>query len=236
MSDLCQKGAEPAIRCLKYDMAFNADAATRFAWIRLGALALLLIGLGIVAATSGTDSIRSFIENASSGWRGALAFVGIYAIGTVLLVPGSASTVTAGLLFGTIAGTAVAVVGATAGATMAYGIARGVGRRPVEELLAPKGARIDGWVAEHQFRSVLVLRLLPIFPFNLVNYAAGLSAVRPAPYVVGTLVGIVPGALLFAGLGSSARQPLSPAFVAMVVAAIAVMVGSGFLARRLTQR
>lgn len=209
----------------------------RLAWIRLAGLVVVLIAVGSVATVWGTSSVQETLERfADSGWRGAVAFILVYAIATGLLVPGSATTVTAGLVYGTTVGAAVALVGATLGATIAYAIARGVGRRPAEALFGRQAAAADGWIADHQFRSIVVLRLLPIVPFSVFNYAAGLSAVRPLPYVAGTALGSIPGALLIAGLGSTARQPTSPAFLALVAAAVVFVVGSGFVARRITRR
>ena len=83
---------------------------------------------------------------------------------------------------------------------------------------------------------MVVLRLLPIVPLNVFNYAAGLSPVRPWPYLAGTLAGLVPGALLVAGLGSSARQPTSPAFAGLLALAVVAAVLSGVLARRWARR
>lgn len=191
----------------------------------------------MVTAVSGASSLRAALDSvADAGWSGVVAFVALYALATVLLVPGSATTATAGAVYGTLAGAAVAVAGATLGATVAYAIARGAGRRPVQELLANRGAGIDAWVADRQFRSMVVLRLLPVVPFNLFNYAAGLSPVRPGPYVAGTVVGMVPGALLLASVGSSARQPTSPAFVLSVLAFGATVLISARLARRWVRR
>lgn len=211
--------------------------ARRAAAVRLGGLAVALVGIGIVTAAWGAGSVRSAVDGvADSGWSGVVAFVLLYALATVMLVPGSASTATAGLVYGTMGGAAVAVAGATLGASVAYGVARGIGRKPVEATMARRAAQIDAWVSGRQFQSMVVLRLLPVVPFNLFNYAAGLSPVRPRPYVAGTVVGLIPGALLVAGLGSSARQPTSPAFALLLVVAVVAAVSSGVVARRWVRR
>lgn len=160
----------------------------------------------------------------------------LYALATLLLVPGSVSTATAGVVYGTLGGAAVALIGATIGSTLAYGIARGAGRRPVEALLARRLPEIERWIADRQFRSIVIARLLPVVPFNIFNYAAGLSPVRPLPYVTGTALGLVPGALLVESVGSSAGQPTSSGFVMSVVLAAAAAAGSTVLVRRRTRR
>ncbi|MGF1599184.1 MAG: TVP38/TMEM64 family protein [Acidimicrobiales bacterium] len=207
------------------------------AWLRLAGLALVLAVIGVTTIVSGASSLRDAVDDvATAGWSGVAAFVLLYALATVLLVPGSASTVTAGIVYGTVGGAAVAVAGATLGATAAYGFARGAGRRPTQALLASRAAEIDTWVAQRQFRSIVVSRLLPVVPFNLFNYVAGLSPVRPTAYVTGTAIGLVPGALLVAGLGSSAHQPTSVAFVGSLVVVGVAIVGSAVLTRRWARR
>jgi uncharacterized membrane protein YdjX (TVP38/TMEM64 family) len=210
---------------------------TRLLWLRLAGLLLLVASLAVVTVVWGASSIRNAIDDvAAAGWPGIVAFVALYALATVLLVPGSAATATAGVAYGTLLGAGVAVVGATVGSTIAYAIARGAGRRPAEALFSARVATIESWVAQRQFRSIVALRLMPIVPFNVFNYAAGLSPVRPRPYVAGTVVGLVPGALLVAALGSSARQPTSPAFVASLVVVALAALASALAARRWSRR
>ncbi len=193
--------------------------------------------LGATTLAIGPASVRSTVDDiAESGWQGVVAFVLLYALATLMLVPGSASTATAGLVYGTVPGAAIAIAGATLGASVAYGLARGMGRNPAQALMAHRVADLDRWISERQFRSIVVLRLLPIVPFNVLNYAAGLSPVRPRAYVAGTLIGLVPGGLLVAGLGSSARQPTSPAFGGLLALAVAAVVLSGVVARRRMRR
>jgi len=205
-------------------------------WVRLGGLVVMLVIVGTAMIVSGADSRRSAIDEvADAGWKGVVGFVLLYAIATVLLVPGTATTATAGVVYGTVGGAAVAVVGATIGSLVAYGIARGAGRKPVQILLASRIADIDQWVAQRQFRSILVMRLLPVVPFNLFNYAAGLSPVRPTPYLAATAVGLVPGALLIGALGSAASQPTSVGFISLLAVFVAAMALSAVAARRWTR-
>jgi uncharacterized membrane protein YdjX (TVP38/TMEM64 family) len=145
-------------------------------------------------------------------------------LATVLLVPGSLLTIGAGLLFGIVRGTVCVFVAATVGATAAFFLARTVARGPVQRRIEadPRFARIDRAIGSQGFRLVLLLRLSPIFPFNLLNYALGLTAVRPRDYIVAS-VGMLPGTLLYVYAGSLVRSFAQ-------LAATAVPKGTGYYA------
>lgn len=172
-----------------------------------------------------SEEIRHVVE--ASGALGPAAFVLVYAGLTALMVPGSLTTVAAGALFGALWGSVLTVAGATLGAIAAFSIARRFGRERVERRLGQRTARLDRWLSGRGFRAMLVLRLLPVVPFNAVNYAAGLSGIRRRDYLLATVVGIVPGTVAFVGLGSSLSDPGSPAFVgSLAVVALLVIVTS----------
>lgn len=163
----------------------------------LGALALALAVLAAVRFASTHDvaspeRLRSWF--APLGAWGPLAFAAVYAAGTVLALPGSAFTVAAVVLFGPWWGFAAALVGATLGAAGAFAVARGLGRRPLVRRLGhlERWRAIDGVLERHGAVAVLLLRLLPVLPFNVLNYACGLTGARFAPFAAATLVGMAP--------------------------------------------
>lgn len=192
----------------------------------IGGLALLLRALDI----TGVDQLRERIDDA--GWWGPALFVLLYAVLTVALVPGSVGSTAAGVLFGAAAGTALTVVGATVGATIAFVVGRALGRDTVSALVGGGLDRLDRYVGDRPFRSVVGIRLIPVLPFNLVNYAAGFTRLPVRDYVAGTALGIVPGSLLFVALGASLDSPGSPRFWLSVTALTAFMVLGVVLARR----
>jgi uncharacterized membrane protein YdjX (TVP38/TMEM64 family) len=170
---------------------------------------------------------------ASAGWAAPAVFVLAYAVGTVALVPGAPMTALAGVLFGPLVGTALVVVGATAGATAAFALSRWLGRARIQRFLGPRLTKADGWLERRGFAAMLGLRLVPLVPFSVLNYAAGLSRVPPRAYVAATALGIVPGSFAYASLGGTLDDPLSARFfgaVALVVAlAVAGAWGKRFL-------
>ncbi len=166
-----------------------------------------------------------------------LVFIALYAALTVALIPGTASTLaSAALLFGPVRGTAYAVCGATLGATIAFLIGRALGRDGVRQLLGPRAPRIEAALDDTGFTAMLVLRLLPVVPFNALNYAAGVTGIRRRDYVAATVLGILPGTTAVATVGSSVTDPTSPLFLASVAAGAAILIVSLVLAHRRRSR
>ncbi len=139
------------------------------------------------------------------GVWGPVAFVAGYAIAAVAFVPGSLLTLAAGAIFGLGEGTALVFVGATLGASAAFLVSRYLARGFVERRLAgvERFAAIDRAIGTQGRKIVLLLRLSPVFPFNLLNYALGLTHVRFADYVVAS-IGMLPGTLLYVYYGKVA--------------------------------
>lgn len=166
-----------------------------------------LAAVALLGRTVGTDVLR-FIEwtRTLGGWAVVVYGAG-YVVATVLLVPGSILTVGAGLLFGLVRGTVCVFAAATVGATAAFFLARTIAREPVRRRVEadPRFGAIDRAIGGEGFRLVLLLRLSPIFPFNLLNYALGLTAVRPRDYIAAS-IGMLPGTLLYVYAGSLVRN------------------------------
>ena len=160
-----------------------------------------------------------------------LIFVVFYGLSTALFVPGSLLTLAGGALFGPVAGTLWNLTGATLGATLAFMIARyvasdWVSTRSGERLTAlVRGVEEEGW------RFVAFVRLVPLFPFNLVNYAFGVTRIRLGEYVIASFVCMAPGALAYTYLGYAGREvaagqagTINKALVALaLLAAIALL-------------
>jgi uncharacterized membrane protein YdjX (TVP38/TMEM64 family) len=146
----------------------------------------------------------------------------------MLLLPGLVPTIASGALFGVPAGSLPTLTGAVAGATLAFEIARRVGRAPVKELAGPREVRIERWLREHGFVALLYARLVPVVPFNILNYAAGLAGLSRRSYVIATALGIVPGTIAYTAAGSAAAHPGSTPFIVSLaaVALLTALVGA----------
>ncbi len=136
------------------------------------------------------------------GWLGPFVFGAGYVVATVAFVPGSLLTLAAGAIFGLVEGTAIVFVSATLGATAAFLISRYVARSAVERRLPgnQRFAAIDRAIGGQGRWIVFLLRLSPVFPFNLLNYALGLTQVRLLDYLLAS-VGMLPGTLLYVYYG-----------------------------------
>jgi uncharacterized membrane protein YdjX (TVP38/TMEM64 family) len=140
----------------------------------------------------------------AAGATGALLYVGAYVAACVLLLPGSVLTLAAGFAYGPVQGTLLVMVASMLGACTAFVLGRTVLRGRIERRLAdqPRFAAVDRAVAAQGFKVVLLLRLSPLFPFNLLNYALGLTRVPLRTYALASLIGMFPGTLLYVYLGS----------------------------------
>jgi uncharacterized membrane protein YdjX (TVP38/TMEM64 family)/rhodanese-related sulfurtransferase len=180
------------------------------------ALPRLLLGLAIAGAAVWLALNRDRLDPALiQGWISSLglwaplAYVALFAVGAILFVPGAIFGLAGGALFGPLWGTILSLAGATLGATAAFVAARYLAadwvRRKcggrLEQLIA--GVEAEGW------RFVAFVRLVPLFPFNLLNYALGLTRIPLAHYVLASLVCMAPGSLAYTWLGHAGREALA---------------------------
>lgn len=128
-----------------------------------------------------------------------------YVPATVLLVPGSLLTLGAGAVFGVVRGLVAVSAGSTVGAACSFLIGRTLARGWVERKVAgnPKFQAIDAAVAQQGFKIVFLLRLSPLFPFTLLNYALGLTRVPFRTYLLASWIGMLPGTLMYVYLGNA---------------------------------
>ena len=131
-------------------------------------------------------------------------FMAIYIVQTALSLPGAAIlSLAAGAIFGSILGTLYAVTAATVGATLAFLVARYLLRDAILSRFGPKLEGINRELETRGFNYLLFLRLVPLFPFFLINLAAGLTRLPLRTFVLGTFIGIIPGGFVFVNAGAS---------------------------------
>ncbi|MEM6752708.1 MAG: TVP38/TMEM64 family protein [Cyanobacteria bacterium P01_C01_bin.38] len=139
------------------------------------------------------------------GAVGGIAFVLLYIVASIAFLPGSILTLGAGVVFGVFLGSVYVFIGATIGAIAAFLVGRYVARDWVAKKIAgnQKFAAVDNAVGREGLKIVLLTRLSPVFPFNLLNYAYGVTGVSLKDYILGT-IGILPGTIMYVYLGSLA--------------------------------
>ncbi|KAL0483407.1 hypothetical protein AKO1_014601 [Acrasis kona] len=177
-------------------------------------LKLLFIFFIIVAAVLCFVFLRRYIVFYMSfflewvrdqGIYGALTFIGVYAISTVFFVPGTILTIAAGFIYGIMRGFPIISVGSLLGASMSFLLGRSLLRGPIKRRIQqnPKFNAIDKAIAVDGWKVVLLLRLTPLLPFNLLNYALALTSVTFSAYVQASWVGMTPGIILFLYIGTT---------------------------------
>lgn len=190
------------------DVSGQAGASSGAAGLRLVALVLAFATASVALHLSGWNGpqrLQELVE--SAGWAGAAVFVVGYAVLVLVPAPASLLTILGGALFGLWWGTLLAWSGALLGAFGGFLLGRRLGRPAVDRMLRGRLQQADQVLARHGLAAVLAVRLLPLFPFTPINYASGLLGVRVRDYVLGTAIGIVPGALAYAAVGASGADP-----------------------------
>jgi len=178
--------------------------------LKAGAAVALLVALAVLyrvlPVAVWLTTFREWVRGL--GAFGYVVYAIVYALCVVFFIPGSILTLGAGLIFGLARGTIVVVIGATTGAALAFLLARTVLRHRVESMTAnnAKFRALDRAIAAEGTKIVLLVRLALVFPFTYVNYAFGLTGVRFAPYVLATLIGIIPGTFAFVYIGALANE------------------------------
>ena len=167
------------------------------------ALAIIVIVVLVLAGKRLAVLVPQFAEYINSlGAIGAVVFVLGYVLACIAFVPASILTLAAGAIFGLAKGIALVFVAAMLGATAAFLIARYVARGAIEKRVAnnAKFAALDAAIGAQGRRIVFLLRLSPVFPFSLLNYALGLTGVTFADYIIGS-IGMLPGTVLYVYYG-----------------------------------
>jgi uncharacterized membrane protein YdjX (TVP38/TMEM64 family) len=187
--------------------------------LRLLALAAALITFLAIFALTGslsTHRVRDWIDG--YGAAGPLIFIVVSSLLTVVLFPGPLLAGASGLLFGTALGTPVSIVAATAGASLAFAVGRWWAHDAVVEAFGhhPRVAALRTWVGARGFESVLLARIAPGVPYNLVNYAAGLTPIGLAVFAWATALGVAPRAFAYTALGGSIGNLGSPAAIVAI--------------------
>jgi len=175
--------------------------------------ALLFAALGAAIAIAytkrdalDTGALQGWVQDA--GALGPALYVALYAIATVLFLPGSIITLAGGALFGPIWGTVYSLTGATIGATAAFFVARYLAADWVSRKSSGWIKQVVSGVEAEGWRFVAFVRLMPLFPFNLLNYVLGLTRISPLQYVIASYVFMFPGAFAYTYLGYAGREAL----------------------------
>lgn len=146
--------------------------------------------------------------------------------------PATVFSIAAGLLFGLAGGLAVVLAGALLGAAGGFALARRLGRDAVAGVDSDRLRRLDAMLARRGLLAVIGVRLVPLLPFTALNYACGLTGVRARDYLLGTALGILPGATAFVTVGAYGADPGSVPFLVALGGLVLLAAGGVVVSRR----
>lgn len=184
-------------------------------------------------------ALETWVKEA--GPAGPILFMLTYAIGTVFFLPGSLLTLAGGALFGPVLGTFYNLSGATIGAIFAFLVARYIASGWVEHKTGSRLKRLKEGIESEGWRFVAFVRLVPVFPFNLLNYALGLTRIKLSHYIIASYLCMLPGSITYTYLGYAGREMVadSEGLIQKGLLALALLAVVAFLPRfvgRLRQR
>ncbi|MDQ3281383.1 MAG: VTT domain-containing protein [Acidobacteriota bacterium] len=210
-------------------------------WLKLAlamaVLVAIVFAMRMLPIAAWLDAFKLWVRD--QGALGYVAYVLVYMICCVLLVPALALTLGAGAIFGFARGVMVNVAGATLGATAAFLLAQSVLRARVEKMTAnnAKFRALDRAITNEGTKIMALVRLSGFPPFTWVNYAFGLTGIRLGAYVLTTFFGILPGTAAFTYAGAAGAAALSGRGnrIALIVTAVGAIAVSAFVARIATR-
>ena len=205
---------------------------------------ILAIGLFCIIATvigiaflSGIDRSQLQLWLQQMGIWAPVLYILIYSIATICILPSTPLNLTGGAIFGAVWGTVWTSIAAILAAVLAFGFSRTIGRSFVAQKLAGKWESIDREMQQGGFFYMFAIRLLPLIPYGIVNFAAGLTSIKFRDYFLGTLLGTVPGILPFvmmgAGLTALKQGDVLPLLVGLALTGM--LVGTATWYRRRTR-
>lgn len=171
------------------------------ALLAIAAMTYERIGVKAYLQPSGLDRLRSDVLDL--GLKGAIAFTAVYVVFVTLGLPNLPFQLAAGAIWGIWRSYLMMYIGVVLGALGAFLLARTLGRRSIEELFGAKLATLNRRIETGGFRFVLILRLIPMLPFNAINYASGISRIKLREYLTATTIGVVPLTLMHVVFGSA---------------------------------
>lgn len=172
----------------------------------LAVVAALVAALVLLPVNEWMTAAVDWVEGL--GWWGPFALIGIYVVACVAMFPASLLTLGAGAVFGVVKGSLIVSAASTLGAAAAFLVGRYLARGWIEGKMAgnQRFAAVDEAVGREGFKIVFLTRLSPAFPFNILNYAYGLTAVSFRNYVLASWVGMIPGTIMYVYLGAATKD------------------------------
>jgi uncharacterized membrane protein YdjX (TVP38/TMEM64 family) len=203
---------------------------------------LLLLIFCIIATVIGFLAIGGIDRQQLQSWLETMGlwapviYIVLYTLGTLLILPSTPLNLTGGAIFGIWWGTFWTAIAALVAAIAAFIFTRTIGRKWVSQKLAGRWSAVDAEICQGGLFYLFAIRLLPIIPYGIVNFVAGLTSIKFKDYVIGTLLGTLPGVLPFvmmgAGITKLSQGNILPLMVAFALTGILVGGATWYRRRR----
>lgn len=203
--------------------------------VLLTIICLVATGIGVVAI-GGIDRQQLQTLLSAMGVLAPIIYIVLYTVATCLILPSTPLNLSGGAIFGIWWGTLWTTVAALLAAIASFGFTRTIGRELVSQKLAGRWDAVDAEIRQGGLFYMFAIRLLPIIPYGIVNFAAGLTSIKFKDYLIGTLLGTLPGVLPFvmmgAGIGELSRGNILPLTCAFALTGILVGGATWYRRRR----
>lgn len=204
--------------------------------IKTGAAAAVLL-LGCYLGTLVSPQEIQTVLRGFGGWA-AVVYIGLFALLPAFFFPVAVLALAGGLVFGLWLGSLYTFVGAILNCTLMFFLARYAGRAQVEAFIANKLShvwqnRLQNLNSGGGFALLIILRLIPAIPYNIINYAFGLSAMKYSTYILASAIGIIPGTFAFINIGDKALDVSSPDFWIAIGLLVLLLAVTSLLGRKL---
>lgn len=205
------------------------------------ALMIIVIGLGVYLCRSSgmlkncnPHNIKNYIS--SFGILAPIIYIVMFTLVPLTFFPDAVLAVAGGMIFGLGLGTLYTIIGAVCGGTLSFFISRTFGRGLVEKLIKGKGEWFEDGIEKRGFLFIFILRLIPLVPFDVISYGAGLSKIKYKDFAFATSIGIIPGVLVYTNLGDKSGNLFSAQFLGAVLILVLLIIFSYFIKRKMSIR
>ncbi|CEN23301.1 TVP38/TMEM64 family protein [Paraclostridium sordellii] len=189
--------------------------------ILISIIILLILGTiicKILSMNIGVEDIQDYVS--SFGRLAPLVYIIMFALVPLTLFPDSILAIGGGMVFGLFKGYIYTLIGALIGATISFYISRKLGRAFVKKLTKEKLDNIEELINSKGFFIVLILRLVPLFPFDIISYGSGLTSIKYKDFLLATIIGTIPGILVFTNIGAQSVNIGSDSFYISIMGLI----------------
>ncbi|GAA0709506.1 TVP38/TMEM64 family protein [Paraclostridium ghonii] len=207
---------------------------SKFLKILLSIILILIIGsiiYKILNMNINPSDIQKYVT--SFGKLAPLVYIVMFALVPLTLFPDSVLAIGGGLIFGLAKGYLYTLIGALLGASLSFYISRKLGRNFVKKITKEKLDNIEEMINSKGFFVILLLRLIPLFPFDIISYGAGLTNIKYRDFLFATIVGTIPGILVFTNIGAQSVDIGSNSFYISIMALILLLLSSILLKNKL---